>query len=78
MKYIGFDGIHAPMHPAFAHKSIHAQNQMNESATASISALRARLTMLKKWQGQAIPLFFSYDKQARKTNLKAVQLQFLG
>ena len=62
MKQIGFDEIH----------------QMGESATASISALRARLTMLKKRQGLAIPLFFSTAKRARKTNLKAVQLRFLG
>jgi hypothetical protein len=59
---MGFDEIH----------------QMGESATACISALRARLTMLKKRQGLAIPLFFCYVKQARKTNLKAAQLRFLG
>jgi predicted transcriptional regulator len=53
-------------------------HQMGESATACISALRARLTMLKKRQGQAIPLFFSYVKQTRKTKLKAAQLRFLG
>jgi hypothetical protein len=62
LKHIGFDGVH----------------QVGESATTSISTLRASLTMLKKRQGQAIPLFFSYAKQARKTNLKAVQLRFLG
>ena len=62
MKPIGFDEIH----------------QMSESATASISALRARLTVLKKRQGLAIPLFFSTVKQVRKTNLKTVQLRFPG
>jgi hypothetical protein len=62
MKQFGFDEI----------------NQMGENATSSISALRARLTMLKKWQGLAIPLFFIYVKQARKTNLKAAQLRFPG
>jgi hypothetical protein len=51
---------------------------MGESATACISALRARLTMLKKQQGLAIPLFFRDLKRARKTDLKAVQLRFLG
>ena len=62
MKQFGFDDIH----------------QAGENATVSISALRARLTMLKKRQGLAIPLFFSYAKRARKTNLKTVQLRFLG
>ena len=61
MKHIDIDEIH----------------QMGESATASISALHARLTMKKKWQGP-VPLFFSYAKRARKTNLKAVQLRFPG
>ena len=62
MKQFGFDEI----------------QQMGESATASTSALRARLTMLKKRQGLAIALFFSDVKRARKTNLKAVQLRFPG
>jgi hypothetical protein len=52
--------------------------QMGESATTCISALRARLTMLKKRQGLAIPLFFSYLKRSRETNLKAGQLRFPG
>ncbi|MFT5503033.1 MAG: hypothetical protein ACI845_000385 [Gammaproteobacteria bacterium] len=62
MKHIGLDEIH----------------RMGESATAAISALRARLSMLKKRLGLAIPLFFSYVKRARKTNLKAIQLRFPG
>jgi hypothetical protein len=60
------------------HIGLDVMHQMGESATARISALRARLTMLKKRQGLAIPLFFSYVKRARKTNLKAVQLRFPG
>jgi hypothetical protein len=62
MKHIGLDEIH----------------QMVENATASISALPARLTMLKKRQGLAISLFFSYVKRTGKTNLKTVQLRFPG
>ncbi|MBT3203013.1 MAG: hypothetical protein HOB14_00955 [Gammaproteobacteria bacterium] len=48
---------------------------MGESATAPISALPIRLAMLKKHQGLAIALFFSYAKQMGKTNLYAVQLR---
>jgi hypothetical protein len=62
LKHIGSDEIH----------------QMGESATASIAALRTRLTMLKKRQGLAISLFFSMVKRTHKTNLNAVQLRFPG
>ena len=53
-------------------------HRMGESATAPISALSIRLAMLKKHQGLAIALFFSYAKRMGKTNLYAVQLRILG
>ena len=51
---------------------------MSESATAFMLALCARLAMLKKQQGHAIALFFSYARHTHKTNLKAAQLGLLG
>ncbi len=53
-------------------------HRMGENATAPISALPVRLAMLKKQQGLAIALFFSYAKQTGKTNLHAAQLWIPG
>ena len=55
-----------------------AVHRMSEYATAPILVLPIRLTMLKKYQGLAIALFFSYVKRTGKTNLNAVQLRILG
>jgi hypothetical protein len=62
MKHIGFEEI----------------CQMGGITTAFILALSARLTMLKQQQGHASALFFSYARRTDKSNLKAVQLWFLG
>ena len=53
-------------------------HRMGERATAHISALPVCLAMLKKHQGLAIALFFSYAKQTGKTNQYAAQLRIPG
>ena len=55
-----------------------AYRLMGEIATAPISAFLVRQAMLKKYQGLAIALFFSYTKRTGKTILYTVQLRIPG